>query len=293
MTQYDVDFGFWWAGGGPFVLMSYGGLRLGFALFFLDLICRCSRSKTWVSGSCRDSSRAHSSWKFVSCHLVSLLRSTQLGTAIRCFLFVLYLSGQDWGLGASIGPSGKIRYRESKLLKGSESALPPFERLREHLVFEHLAQTMDRSKVYSCPANMLALTNLTDYLDEPATKRQRAGGADCTMLRPDMDLLPESRDLESDTPVFFQLVHPHLGRKKRVHVDVGAGGRVQEGALLVSLHNRLTGFGDEVVLSSRAATSTATSGPGYIFEGFANASFADIQVIFPKGVCNGGGGGVH
>ncbi len=56
----------------------------------------------------------------------------------------------------------------------------------------------------------------------------------------------------------IQNMHPRepflargISHKKTVHVSVGSGGRLRRGELLISLHNRLTGFpGSEVILSN-------------------------------------------
>ena len=67
---------------------------------------------------------------------------------------------------------GAHRRGEAKLLLRDVPS-SPWEALRERWAFDHLASSMDRLRVYSCPGNMLRLTTLEGYLGEPATKRQR------------------------------------------------------------------------------------------------------------------------
>ena len=47
--------------------------------------------------------------------------------------------------------------------------------------------------------------------------------------------------------LFFKLVLIGISSKKTLRIAAGAGSRVSQGQLLVSLHSRLDGFGDAVV----------------------------------------------
>jgi hypothetical protein len=161
------------------------------------------------------------------------------------------------------------------LILGATSEKASLETISYRLAAEHLADKMDRTKLYSCPSNMLVLESLTSVLSEPLTKRPRHEQEN--QLRPEGELGDNTFTTSVSDSVYFQLVHAHIGRKKTVHVHAGAGGRVQ-GKLLVSVHNRLSGFGNDLVVSSRAATASAASGPGFVLRGFANAPLESIQV---------------
>jgi hypothetical protein len=175
----------------------------------------------------------------------------------------------------------RSRRAQFKLLKDSSPALSLGDRLEQHLVYDHLAKHMDRSRVYSCPADVLSLTSLSAQLDEPATKRHRGpDGSAAAQFRPEVDLLGgDGQGIDSMPPVlYFQLIHAHIGRKKTVPISVGAGGQVRDGDLLVSLHNSMTGFSDAVVLSSRAAIADSVSGPGFVLSGF-QAKLPEVQAL--------------
>ncbi len=188
--------------------------------------------------------------------------------------------GGSWwrGVGGATKRTGRQAYRETKLAQAVENKLDRLDRLQEHLMFDHISKKLDRSKVYTCPAGLLQLTALTGFLDEPASKRRRGrdGGA---VLRPEGDLLNEDPEGISGPPsdtVHFKLLHSSIGKKKTVHIALGAGGRLREEHILVSVHNRLQGFGDDVVISSRAASASADTGPAFVLHGF--GSIPKVQV---------------
>jgi hypothetical protein len=133
---------------------------------------------------------------------------------------------------------------------------------------------------------MLTLRSFERALEEPATKHRRVRE---NLLNSEPDLMRgDSSDRVADGELtapskarhilHFQLVHSSIGRKKTVPVSVGSGGRLKEDAIVVSLHNRLSGFhGGDVVVSSRPAALSDHSGPGFLLEGFGSRRVADIK----------------
>ncbi len=154
--------------------------------------------------------------------------------------------------------------------------MPRESRLENRLVFDHLSKTLDRAKFYSCPAELLSLTTLTGYLEAPATKRQRGAGDG---LVGEIDLLDQADGSTADQApgtgivLYFQLLHSSIGKKKIVSTSIGAGGRLQEERIFASVHNRLTGFADKVMLNSRAAAADPAAGPAFVLTGFGGDNF--------------------
>ncbi len=163
---------------------------------------------------------------------------------------------------------GQVYRREAKLLKQG-IVQTTHERLQHRLLFDHMAKALDKSKVYSCPASLVSLETLSSTLGEPATKRRREN-----CIRPETDLMDSDGNKEGAGVLHFKLVHCSIGKKKTVHTAVGAGGRLRDTDLLVSLHNTLSGF-DSTVISARAAAPDNTSGPAFVFSGF-TASSLDV-----------------
>ena len=94
------------------------------------------------------------------------------------------------------------------------------------------------------------------------------------------DLLNDSANSGPSHPVYFRLIEAQLSNKKTVSIAVGAGGRLVDRCLLVTVHNQLSGFGGETVVSSRPAASSTTSGPGFVLEGFRGVDYLRLQVLF-------------
>ncbi len=134
------------------------------------------------------------------------------------------------------------------------------------MLFDHLGKVLDRSKVYTCPTSVVVLESLSTALHEPATKRRRENS-----MRAEGDLIDQDDNSKTDV-IHFKLVHCSIGKKKTVRVHVGAGGRLRETDILVSLHNKLTGFGDATVVSCRAAALHESAGPSFVLSAFTAAN---------------------
>ncbi len=57
--------------------------------------------------------------------------------------------------------------------------------------------------------------------------------------------------------IYFKLVLTSTGRKKALRNPVGAGGRIQQDRVLVTLHQRLSGFDNLVVETKPSMTKTS------------------------------------
>ena len=102
----------------------------------------------------------------------------------------------------------------------------------------------------------------------------------CPLLPEDTALLEDGDGLcvgqSSDSIVYLQLVLPNASKKKTIRVAPGAGGRLQlHSDILVTVHNKLTGFGESTVVSSRAACVVGEN-PSFVLESFAGA-WDDLQ----------------
>ena len=132
--------------------------------------------------------------------------------------------------------------------------------VKRRAMVEHCAEVIDSNSFYGCPASAWSLTSLGGVLNEPASKRARLNsGALC--LRGEVDLLDAEGvgvdPLQSDPQgmIYIQPVFANAGRKKVVRTSPGAGGRLNQNDMLVSVHKSLVGFGSETVLWNRSAAA--------------------------------------
>ena len=154
-------------------------------------------------------------------------------------------------------------------------------------LIDHFAEVLDSNSFYSCPAHALSLETLGNILEQPASKRARLNSD--VALRPEFDLLdPES--LEDDPlrgnpqdVIFFQPIFAHAGRKKVVRTSAGAGGRLKQNQILVSVHKPLVGFGSETVLNNRAAAAAGSKMPVYVLSRFTADDVIQTCMIYKSG----------
>ena len=67
--------------------------------------------------------------------------------------------------------------------------------------------------------------------------------------------------------VSFQIVQTNLGNKKTVHVDVGAGGRVDRGSITITIHKELYVDGDGLVCDLTPAGAEGASSVIQLIDG--------------------------
>lgn len=154
----------------------------------------------------------------------------------------------------------KQRRRDTKLTTAPTGPIT-WPMVHHKAMLDHFMCTIDRTCFYSCPSALMRLTSLSSVLEQPATKRLRAESGP---LESTGDLL--TGDGGASNLVYFQSTYTHVGRKKTVRTSVGAGGRLKDSDILVSVHNRLTGFGGELVLANRAATASEDECPSFLLE---------------------------
>ena len=159
----------------------------------------------------------------------------------------------------------KIRYREAKQLP---ARLCCWDTVSERAMHEHLTVMMSTAYMYSCPLESMRIQALEGFMSEPTTAAARdlRESALDVVARGD-DLLTDMEDTMDRNVVYFQPIVCNISKNKLLRLPLGVSGRFNERQILVALHNRMTGFGDEVVLQARAAASAGQS-PVFIMEKF-------------------------
>jgi hypothetical protein len=162
----------------------------------------------------------------------------------------------------------KAAAKAARLSDGPARSRITFSEVERSAMREHLTKVMHADSIYSCSRSCLSLESLSHTLEQPSTKRRRteqdsngsAAGIEAERLG--------SNDVVEDEPVYFKLILANLGRKKTVKVPVGAGGRVAQDRVLVSLHQPLSGF-DKVVINARPCTTERSPDPAFLINGWA------------------------
>ena len=132
--------------------------------------------------------------------------------------------------------------------------LPKFHEVEKAAMIEHLITVLSMQAVYKCPRTLLDMQPLSTRLDEPNTKRQRTLSVDTL---PDHDITTDVAEIAQDVvggDVHFKLVLANPSKKKLLKPAIGIGGRVCQGEALVTVHEKITGFGDTAVIRDRPAS---------------------------------------
>ena len=164
----------------------------------------------------------------------------------------------------------KAKDMETKLLRSGPRATS-FQALEAELMRDHMAQRFSTDYVYSCSSSILLVQPLASCLQGPRSKRARLLPAlDGPVLAlEDGASDPIQCDVEIEAQVgdilYFKVVSSSFGNKKTVKMPMGAGGRIEQNALTLTMHDHIEGAEDPPIVSSRP---TRTDGTTHVLHGW-------------------------
>ena len=147
-----------------------------------------------------------------------------------------------------------------------------YQQVQARAMREHLHRRCVAGRVYSTPRAALELVSLDKGMEEPSTKRARLNADAARACDSHGALGPLGMDLDMeaapDAHCFFQVIVVGASRKKTVHVDVGAGGRVAPTSLIVSFQPVLAGGArsNAAVVASQPAASCDADNPNFLLD---------------------------
>eukprot|EP00969_Alexandrium_andersonii_P239294 10563615-Alexandrium_andersonii.AAC.1 len=89
------------------------------------------------------------------------------------------------------------------------------------------------------------MNSLSVGLDTPASKRARLAEVAPSSLEVDSPELGDDPAGALPQDMFFKPVLANPSKKKIVRAPIGTGGRLTHGQVLMTVHQRLPGFGDQ------------------------------------------------
>jgi hypothetical protein len=108
---------------------------------------------------------------------------------------------------------------------------------------DHLMSVVRSGVMYSIKRSALQTESLSEALREPRTQRaKRAAGLDADAgdaMEADVEVDGSAPSLDPSVPICFQVIQTNIGRKKTVPVAVGAGGKLEQTASVISVHPTL------------------------------------------------------
>lgn len=161
-----------------------------------------------------------------------------------------------------------------KLVPAKESSPPVYADVLRLLMWDHFGHMVTAGAVYMCNKNMLKVQSLGLRLHGPRSKAdvaslrgERMGGAE-----PQSDLECDDcddADMEIDATISFKLVMPNFGGKKTLRMPVGAGGRVETGLPIISLHQHYSGpSADDAIVDLKARAPSQDLLAAHVFVGW-------------------------
>ena len=198
------------------------------------------------------------------------MRKAVKNTVYRCDLDHLY---HKMKAQAQVNAKATRRqeYAASKYLK-VQSARDE-DSMHRAAMLRHFRETSDPASVYSSHRSLVCVESLGDVLGEPATKRMRMTIADSG----DGDLVPDICDdgeaVAADTDnVYFKIVLHAPGRKRQLHAAVGAGGRMSQNQISVTIHksaDELASVGEPAILGKPVTPPGNPHSPIMLLDGLA------------------------